>query len=53
MRTLEKEEGIPAGKDLGLGEGKVQSTYTLTTAYDPSKSSIAVFIVLQAGELLT
>lgn len=53
MRTLERKEGIPGEKQLGLGDGKVQSTYTLTAAYDQSKSSIALYIALQAGELLT
>ena len=51
--NLERKEGILAEKRLGLGGGKEQSTYALTAAYDQSKSSVTVFILLQVGEALT
>lgn len=42
-----------AEQKLGLGEGKEQSGYALTTAYDQSKSIVTVFILLQVGYALT
>lgn len=48
-RALEGKERMLVEKKLGLGEGKEQRGYTLTTAYDQSKNSVTVFILLQVG----